>query len=771
MIKNLVNLKGNTLTPKLTEHFAYLLPTTSWKPVLLAIMEQVLSVEIIEGALILHFSGKQTLTATPGVKAIAYQDWPQSFQNMVKHHEHLTFPDDGWGISLGESHNFEPDISTGEALEYYENEVPLFAPITNYSDWMVYHPDEKTTTGGPVLCNFDHGTCDFEKRITHDVGAVFLMLLAQALELDINFPSAPKIKTEDNTAHLKWWELLSSAWKFFLRNEFELDELNEEALPSEKDIKRKVRLNIWGHKDIIDPTPLLKFTGLKKLSIPNSGISDFTFLTQLKKLKSLDLDTRDIKDLSPLKDLTKLQKLSLIKTKVIDLNPLKSLKKLKMLHLRDTEITDLSPLKKLTELQTLGIVATKVSSLSPLQNCCQLKTLYLNASAITNIDALSNCTQLEELALSDTKVQDILALAQLENIYKLDISKTEITSLTPLHNLKKLKTLNIQKTTIDLNEILSFLTAVPNCTLYCDYYKDTELSKKALFKLKSIVNIEQEYAAFTFKILNSLFKKNTIANDEIYKLLTNFVQFLPISIKSDVQQKLLLLFLDILMSTRTNNKEINTEEVETKMLKYLLPDELDNGKLAYNLALYFAQQNNKENTILFTKKALDLEIEQHRFLTEDFALLQADTEFRAVFNFPDPTVDPQVWWNALSEDWQKCFMRNIDVKTGIIKEDINKILALTQFSNIMLEVNNLLALKHLTKLKKLRLMKGSYTSLEPLSKLSNLEEVELTYKREIPDLSPLTKLTKLKKIVFFQSQVSAEQIATFKKVRPKIEIC
>lgn len=746
MIKNLVNLKGNTLTQKLTEHFGYLLPNTHWKPVLLAIMEQVLSAEIIEDTLILHFSGKKTLTATPGVKAGTYQDWPQSFQDIVTHHEYLTFPDEGWGFTLGQSQNFEPNISVGEALEYYENDIPLLAPFTNYSDWMVYHPDEKTTTGGSVLCDFDHGTCDFGKRITHDVGAVFLMVLAQDLALDLNFPSAPKIKTEDNTAHQKWWKALSPAWKFFLRDEFELKELSEEEIPPVNSIKCQNRLRIWGHKNIVDPTPLLKFTGLKELSISNSGITDFTFLTQLKKLKELDLDTRDIEDLSPLKDLTKLQNLSLVETKVIDLAPLKNLKQLKILHLRGTKITDLSPLKNLTKLQTLAIVETNISNLSPLQNCCQLKSLYLNETAITNIDALSNCIQLVELALSGTKVQNLSMLSQLENICEIDISRTKVTSLTSLHTLKNLKNLNILGTNIDLKEILSFLTAVPNCYLLCDYYRDAKLSKSALLKLESIVDIEQEYAAFTFKILDSLFKKDDISNDEIYRLLTNFVQFLPITIKSDLQQKLLILSLDILMSVRAENKEINTEEVEIRMLEYLLPDEVDNDDLTYSLALYFAQQNNRENTIRFTKKALNLGVEQHRFLTDDFALFQADAGFRAVFDFPDPTVDPQVWWDALSEDWQKCFMHNINTDTITIKKDVNKILALTQFNGLRLEVKNLHTLGYLTKLKKLRLCGGRYISLNPLSKLSDLEEIELKDNREIRNLTPFESLTKLKSI-------------------------
>jgi len=165
MIKNLVNFKGVSLTQELTKHFGYLLPNTNWEPVL--------SVEIIEDFLILYFSGKRILTATSGIEEKKYQGWPQSFQNIVKHHEHLTFPDESWGITLGESPNFEPHISTGEALEYYEKDIPLLAPITNYSDWMVYHPDEKTTTGGSVLCNFDHGACDFGKRTTHNIGAVF----------------------------------------------------------------------------------------------------------------------------------------------------------------------------------------------------------------------------------------------------------------------------------------------------------------------------------------------------------------------------------------------------------------------------------------------------------------------------------------------------------------------------------------------------------------------------------------------------------------------
>lgn len=522
MIKKLVKLKKNALTQGLTEHFSYLLPDISWKVVLIAIMEEVLSVEIIEDTLILHFSEGRTLTATPGVEDEIYQEWPQSFQQIVKQHEHLVFPDDGWGLSLGMSHNFEPDVSVGEAREYYEKEVSLFAPITNYSDWMVYHPEEKTVTGGDILCEFDHGVCDFGKHITYDVGALFLILLSEHLDLTLSFPATPKIKVIDDSAHQKWWEALSPAWKDHLRKEFDLD---EEDMPSSKKIGKLEELSIWDD-NILDPEPILKFPSLKKLYISETSITDFAFLEKINNLEKLDLSKRNISDLDPLKNLTKL----------------------KHLQLARTNISDISKLKNLTQLQDL----------------CLYKT------AISNIDALSNCTQLVDLTLSDTQIKDLSVLPQLENIYEISISRTKVTSLTPLYRFKNMKTLRMQGTPIDLKEILSFLNAVPSCRLVCDYYEDPESAKVALLKLKSITDFEQGYAFFTFEILGSLFVKDWIPKIEAYKLLASFVSFLPFSIKSNLQQKLLLLSLNILESIHAEYKEIDTKEVEEKVLEHLL---------------------------------------------------------------------------------------------------------------------------------------------------------------------------------------------------------
>ena len=54
----------------------------------------------------------------------------------------------------------------------------------------------------------------------------------------------------------------------------------------------------------------------------------------------------------------------------------------------------------------------------------------------------------------------------------------------------------------------------------------------------------------------------------------------------------------------------------------------------------------------------------------------------------------------------------------------------------------------LTELKKTKIMKNSYSSFKPPGELSNLEEIELIHKKNVPDLSPLEKLTKLKNINF-----------------------
>lgn len=92
--------------------------------------------------------------------------------------------------------------------------------------------------------------------------------------------------------------------------------------------------------------------------------------------------------------LTGLTKLSLSGTQVSDLSPLETLIRLTLLSLTGTKASDLSPLEKLTGLTELWVDETQVSDLSPLRALTGLTELWLDGIPATDLRPLCKLTRL-----------------------------------------------------------------------------------------------------------------------------------------------------------------------------------------------------------------------------------------------------------------------------------------------------------------------------------------------------------------------------------------
>ena len=208
-----------------------------------------------------------------------------------------------------------------------------------------------------------------------------------------------------------------------------------------------------------DYEAISQMTGLERLEIVDSPISQLDFLKNLTNLKRLHIrGSREpagtFSDLSALTGLTNLEDLYLYLDGVSDLNGLSGMSQLKSLVLTgNMEIADLSPLAGLTKLQSLEVPLGGENvgvDLSPLAGLTDLRTLR-TGSNVTDLTPLSGLTGLRELDLTyggysarDSKeYRSLEPLSSLTGLTSLTIRNLWVSDLSPLSGLTKLRSLTI----------------------------------------------------------------------------------------------------------------------------------------------------------------------------------------------------------------------------------------------------------------------------------------------------------------------------------------
>ena len=208
-----------------------------------------------------------------------------------------------------------------------------------------------------------------------------------------------------------------------------------------------------------DYEAISQMTGLERLEIVDSPISQLDFLKNLTNLKRLHIrGSREpagtFSDLSALAGLTNLEDLYLYLDGVSDLNGLSGMSQLKSLVLTgNMEIADLSPLAGLTKLQSLEVPLGGENvgvDLSPLAGLADLRTLR-TGSNVTDLTPLSGLTGLRELDLTyggysarDSKeYRSLEPLSSLTGLTSLTIRNLWVSDLSPLSGLTKLRSLTI----------------------------------------------------------------------------------------------------------------------------------------------------------------------------------------------------------------------------------------------------------------------------------------------------------------------------------------
>ncbi|WP_244894463.1 WGR domain-containing protein [Leptospira alexanderi] len=212
----LVDANGSDRLPSvLAEHFSCLADMPGFDVVLQSLMQYVEQVEIQDADktkknLVIRFHKEDDdLIASPPALGSEYKTYPRSFQNIMKKHEnlHLKKAD----LLLGNDGGFEAeqleDVDS-EWLNLVKEPSQIQVALTDYSDWWLYHPENKNGFSEPTIHFCSHEDMKIEEGVPYNVGAFFLKNLVERLELDIPVPIVETSVSVLEQEKKEWWKYL-----------------------------------------------------------------------------------------------------------------------------------------------------------------------------------------------------------------------------------------------------------------------------------------------------------------------------------------------------------------------------------------------------------------------------------------------------------------------------------------------------------------------------------------------------------------------------------
>ena len=222
---------------------------------------------------------------------------------------------------------------------------------------------------------------------------------------------------------------------------------------------------------------------LKELIMPDSQVTDLSFVYHLNKLEKLDIfGCMRITDYSPLSELRTLRSIS-VETQALPY--ISALPNLTEVNISSGNLTPelWSELSNLHQIERLEMYGCNIDDLTPLANLTSLR--YLNLSYgenITDVTPLKNLTNLEYLNLCNCNVSDITPLANLSELFWLDISVNNISDVSclvgnfaknaPTRDERDPSTwaeLNVEGNNLTDAQIQELRKSLPNCSVYANF--------------------------------------------------------------------------------------------------------------------------------------------------------------------------------------------------------------------------------------------------------------------------------------------------------------
>jgi len=341
---------------------------------------------------------------------------------------------------------------------------------------------------------------------------------------------------------------------------------------------------------------------------------------------------------------------------------------------------------------------SNIITLEPLSKLTDLHTLNISTTQINDLYPIRNLVNLQDLNISNTPVNNLDALIYSMSLQKLDISNTQVYSLESISNLANLKIINISNTHIDNISPLANIKELSNLDMQNNH---TLNDIEAIQNLKELSSLNISNCPITdinslsgLDNLSILFCNNTMIND-----------LEPLAELSN---------LSILHCENTEITNISALNDKPKLSKIYC----DNTLLDEQRAVAFMTKNPHVLVVYETKKL-------------------------------------KKWFTSLSEDWKNIFASNVAIDLSEpSKEQLHQLTSILELdiSNNM-NIKSLEPISRLKNIKKLDASHTSITSLEPLYELRELDYLNISHNK-IQTISPLENLYSISHINISYTDVS-----------------
>jgi internalin A len=218
-------------------------------------------------------------------------------------------------------------------------------------------------------------------------------------------------------------------------------------------------------------------SGLKSLTVLNSGLESTQGLAALPRLETLNVSSNDLNSLAELSTLGGLQVLVASGNHLRELQGLEGVHKLHTLRVHDNELTqlpvlasavsinvsnnlisDLSFLRESEGLQSLMVFSNQISDLNPIANLENIELLDFSSNPMTQPIFGKWLFSVQSLRMNSLEIRDLEFLNKSSRLEKLYIANTKVNDLSPIVELTRLKTLFVGGTPVSsLSEVNSDL--------------------------------------------------------------------------------------------------------------------------------------------------------------------------------------------------------------------------------------------------------------------------------------------------------------------------
>jgi Leucine-rich repeat (LRR) protein len=199
-------------------------------------------------------------------------------------------------------------------------------------------------------------------------------------------------------------------------------------------------------------TGFQNLVNLNTLTIANSVISDFNFLSGLTQVTTIDVTGCHVMGLAGLDN---------------DANPVTIT--VTNLKLSGCNLSDISGLSKMQGLTWLAISNNNITSIAALTGTANLRVLLALGDKLTSLAGLENDTGLNTIVANTNLITDVSALQNLINMRYLDLGNNRITSISDISGLTALQYLDVGFNNITDIEAISGLTSLTYLTIWHNY--------------------------------------------------------------------------------------------------------------------------------------------------------------------------------------------------------------------------------------------------------------------------------------------------------------